>query len=59
MTSPIRGPLALAVAVAWVISACAQEPRPDLYGDALNQLFKLPAGDFVISPALMRVIGGD
>ena len=35
------------------------QERDDLYGDALNQLFKLPAGDFVISPALMRVIGTD
>ena len=35
------------------------QERDDLYGDALNQLFKLPAGDFVISPALMRVIGAD
>jgi class 3 adenylate cyclase len=35
------------------------QERDDVYGDALNQLFKLPAGSFVISPSLMRVIGGD
>ena len=35
------------------------EERKDLYGDALNQLFKAPAGDFVMSSALRRVVGGD
>jgi class 3 adenylate cyclase len=35
------------------------QERDDLYGDALNQLFKLAGGDFVISPALTRVIGGE
>ena len=35
------------------------QEREDLYGDALNQLFKLPAGDFVVSSALARVVGGD
>jgi adenylate cyclase len=35
------------------------EEREDLYGDALNQLFKLPPGDFVVSPALARVVAGE
>jgi len=35
------------------------EEREDLYGDALNQLFKAPAHDFVMSSALRRVVGGD
>ena len=35
------------------------QERHDAYGDALNQLFKLPAGDFVVSSALARVVGGD
>jgi class 3 adenylate cyclase len=33
------------------------EEREDLYGDALNQLFKLPPGDLVVSRALARVVG--
>jgi hypothetical protein len=28
------------------------QERDDVYGDALNQFFKLPAGDFVIAPSL-------
>jgi class 3 adenylate cyclase len=35
------------------------QEREDVYGDALNQLFKLPAADFVVSPALRTVIGGE
>jgi class 3 adenylate cyclase len=35
------------------------EEREDLYGDALNQLFKVPVGDFIVSSALRRVLGGD
>src|SRR5437762_176463 len=35
------------------------QEREDVYGDALNQLFKLPAADFVVSPALRRVVGGE
>jgi hypothetical protein len=34
------------------------QEREDLYGDALNQLFKLPPGDFVMSPALARLMAG-
>ena len=33
------------------------QEREDLYGDALNQLFKLPAADLVVAPALIRVLG--
>lgn len=33
--------------------------RDDLYGDALNQLFKLPSDDFVLSPAMKRLVSGD
>jgi class 3 adenylate cyclase len=35
------------------------QEREDVYGDALNQLFKLPAGDFVVSPALRTVLDGE
>jgi len=35
------------------------EEREDLYGDALNQLFKAPAGDFVMSAALSGVVDAD
>ena len=37
----------------------AGQERDDVYGDALNQLFKLPAADFVVSPALRRVVDGE
>ncbi len=33
------------------------EEREDLYGDALNQLFKLPAAEFLITPDLAQIVG--
>jgi class 3 adenylate cyclase len=54
--------LQVKIGIGSVISGLFGPPgqeRDDLYGDALNQLFKLPAGDFVISPALTRLIGGE
>ena len=35
------------------------DEREDLYGDALNQLFKAPAGEFVMSAELRRLVGSD
>ena len=35
------------------------QKREDLYGHALNQLFKLPSGDFVVSAAMERLVGGE
>lgn len=34
----------------------AGDERPDIYGDALNRLFKQPAGDFVITTELRSVL---
>ena len=35
----------------------AGEERPDIYGDALNRLFKQAAADFVVMPELRSVLG--
>jgi class 3 adenylate cyclase len=35
------------------------QEREDLYGDALNQLFRLPSGDFVVSSAMKKFLGGE
>lgn len=33
--------------------------RPDIYGDVLNRLFKLPMQDFTLTPELRALVGHD
>ncbi|MEA2235660.1 MAG: Adenylate and Guanylate cyclase catalytic domain [Thermoanaerobaculia bacterium] len=48
------------VGIGCVISGSFGPPgqeHEDIYGDALNRMFKLPAGDFVLTPALAAELG--
>ena len=35
------------------------QEREDIYGDALNQLFRLPSGDFVMSAAMKELVSSE